>query len=120
MARIIVTDDAPFLRSLLKDILLKIGHEVVGEAQDGYEAIQLYKEMKPDLITMDITMPKMNGLQALSEIRDYDPEAKIIMCSAIGQQQMILRAIHSGAKDFITKPFHQDRVREAIRKVCYS
>lgn len=120
MARIIVTDDAPFLRSMLKDILQKIGHDVVGEAKDGYEAIQLYKEMKPDLITLDITMPKMNGLQALEEIRDYDPEAKIIMCSAMGQQEMVLRAIHSGAKDFITKPLHQDRIKESIRKVCFS
>jgi len=115
--RILIVDDAAFMRMMIKDILEKNGFEVVGEAQDGAEAVAQYKEMTPDLVTMDITMPEMDGITALKEIRKINPEAKVIMCSAMGQQAMVLDAIQAGAKDFIVKPFQADRVMEAIQKV---
>ncbi|NMM51234.1 response regulator [Paenibacillus aquistagni] len=114
--RILIVDDAAFMRMMIRDILSKNGFEVVAEAADGAQAIEKYKEHKPDLITMDITMPEMDGITALKEIRKIDPSAKVIMCSAMGQQAMVIDAIQAGAKDFIVKPFQADRVLEAIKK----
>ena len=114
--RILIVDDAAFMRMMVKDILTKNGFEVVGEAQDGSQAIEKYKELSPDLVTMDITMPEMDGITALKEIKKIDPSARIIMCSAMGQQAMVIDAIQAGAKDFIVKPFQSDRVIEAIQK----
>lgn len=114
--RILIVDDAAFMRMMIKDILTKNGFEVVGEAQDGAQAIEKYNDLKPDLVTMDITMPEMDGITALKEIKKVNPDAKIIMCSAMGQQAMVIDAIQAGAKDFIVKPFQGDRVIEAIQK----
>ncbi|MBU5267788.1 response regulator [Virgibacillus proomii] len=114
--RILIVDDAAFMRMMIKDILSKNGYEVVGEAQDGAQAVEKYKELTPDLVTMDITMPEKDGITALKEILASDPQAKIIMCSAMGQQAMVIDAIQAGAKDFIVKPFQADRVIEAIQK----
>jgi len=114
--RILIVDDAAFMRMMIKDILTKNGYHVVGEAQDGRQAVEKYKELQPDLVTMDITMPEMDGIQALKLIREYDPNAKVIMCSAMGQQAMVIDAIQAGAKDFIVKPFQADRVIEAVKK----
>ncbi|MBY6271044.1 MAG: two-component system response regulator [Caldibacillus debilis] len=114
--RILVVDDAAFMRMMIKDILVKNGYQVVGEAADGKQAVEKYRELNPDLVTMDITMPEMDGIAALKEIRSFDPDAKIVMCSAMGQQAMVIDAIQAGAKDFIVKPFQADRVLEAIRK----
>lgn len=116
MATVLVVDDAAFMRMMLKDILTKGGYDVVGEAADGNEAVAKYNELKPDLVTLDITMPNKDGLQALKEIRANDPNATCIMCSAMGQQAMVIEAIQSGAKDFIVKPFQPDRVLEAVKK----
>lgn len=113
---ILVVDDAAFMRMMIKEILTKNGFEVIGEANDGAEAIEKFRELKPDLITMDITMPEMDGIVALKEIKKEDPNAKIIMCSAMGQQAMVIDAIQAGAKDFIVKPFQAERVIEAITK----
>ncbi|WP_186578195.1 response regulator [Aquibacillus kalidii] len=117
MARILVTDDAAFMRMQLKNIFTTLGHEVVGEAENGQVSAQLYKELKPDLVSMDITMPEMNGVEAVKEIKSFDPNATIVMCSAMGQQQMVVEAIKAGAKDFIVKPFTEERVKEALAKV---
>ncbi|WP_404452630.1 response regulator [Virgibacillus necropolis] len=114
--RILIVDDAAFMRMMIKDILSKNGFEVVGEAQDGAEAIERYNELTPDLVTMDITMPEMDGITSLKKIKETNPEAVIIMCSAMGQQAMVIDAIQAGAKDFIVKPFQADRVIEAIQK----
>src|SRR5690606_34951981 len=114
--RILVVDDAAFMRMMIKDILVKNGFDVVGEAVDGVQAVEKYNELKPDLVTMDITMPEKDGIAALKEIKAIDPNAKIIMCSAMGQQAMVIDAIQGGAKDFIVKPFQADRVIEAIKK----
>ena len=117
MTKVLIVDDASFMRMMIKDILQKNGFEVIGEAANGIEAVNLYKKEKPDVVTMDITMPDMDGIEAVKEIRAFDPNAKVIMCSAMGQQSMVMDAIKSGAKDFIVKPFQADRVLEAIRKV---
>ena len=117
MTRVLIVDDAAFMRMMIKDILQKNGFEVIGEASNGIEAVDLYKKEKPDVVTMDITMPDMDGIEAVKEIKNFDPTAKVIMCSAMGQQSMVMDAIKSGAKDFIVKPFQADRVLEAIRKV---
>ncbi|WNF35450.1 response regulator [Bacillaceae bacterium IKA-2] len=114
--RILIVDDAAFMRMMIKDILSKNGFEIAGEANDGAQAIEKYKEVSPDLVTMDITMPEMDGITALKEIKKFDPNAKVIMCSAMGQQAMVIDAIQAGAKDFIVKPFQADRVIEAIKK----
>lgn len=114
--RILVVDDASFMRMMIKDILVKNGYEVVGEAADGAQAVQMYKELQPDLVTMDITMPEMDGITSLKNIRAINPNAIVIMCSAMGQQAMVIDAIQAGAKDFIVKPFQADRVLEAISK----
>ncbi|EDS76741.1 response regulator [Clostridium massiliodielmoense] len=117
MSRVLIVDDAAFMRMMIKDILEKNGFEVVGEASNGIKAVELYKSEKPDVVTMDITMPDMDGIEAVKEIKKIDPAAKIIMCSAMGQQTMVMDAIKSGAKDFIVKPFQADRVLEAVKKV---
>ena len=114
--RILIVDDAAFMRMMIRDILTKNGYEVCGEANDGAQAIEKFKEVKPDLVTMDITMPEMDGIAALKEIKKIDPTAKVVMCSAMGQQAMVIDAIQAGAKDFIVKPFQPDRVIEAIKK----
>jgi two-component system, chemotaxis family, chemotaxis protein CheY len=114
--RILVVDDAAFMRMMIKDILTKNGYEVVGEASDGAQAVEKYQELKPDLVTLDITMPEVDGIEALKRIRAIDPSARVIMCSAMGQQAMVIDAIQAGAKDFVVKPFQADRVLEAVRK----
>jgi two-component system, chemotaxis family, chemotaxis protein CheY len=114
--RVLIVDDAAFMRMMIKDILTKNDFEVVGEAQDGNEAVEKYKELTPDLVTLDITMPDKDGITALKEIKAMDPNANVIMCSAMGQQAMVIDAIQAGAKDFIVKPFQADRVIEAIKK----
>ena len=114
--KVLIVDDAAFMRMMIKDILSKNGFNVVAEAGDGAQAIEMYKEHSPDLVTMDITMPEMDGITSLKEIRKFDPNAKVIMCSAMGQQAMVIDAIQAGAKDFIVKPFQAERVLEAINK----
>ncbi|OWZ84240.1 response regulator [Natranaerobius trueperi] len=114
--KVLIVDDAAFMRMMIKDILTKNGFEVVGEAVNGQEAVEKYDEVSPDLVTMDITMPEKDGIEALKEIKEKDSAANIIMCSAMGQQSMVIEAIQAGAKDFIVKPFQPDRVMEAINK----
>jgi len=116
VATVLIVDDATFMRMMLKNMLTEAGHEVVGEAENGVEAIERFKELKPDLVTMDITMPEMDGVQALKEIRALDGSAKVIMCSAMGQQAMVLESIQAGAIDFVVKPFQAERVVEAAAK----
>ncbi|WP_427846755.1 response regulator [Desulfosporosinus acidiphilus] len=111
-----IVDDAAFMRMMLKDILTKNGVTVVGEAENGAIAVEKYMELQPNLTIMDITMPEMDGLQAVKEIIKRDPKARIIMCSAMGQQSMVIEAIQSGAKDFVVKPFQAERVIEAVTK----
>ncbi|GFN36420.1 response regulator [Tepidimicrobium xylanilyticum] len=113
---ILIVDDASFMRMMIKDILIKNGFEVVGEAENGAIAVEKYKELNPELVIMDITMPEMDGIQAVKEIININPNAKIIMCSAMGQQAMVIEAIQAGAKDFIVKPFQHERVVEAVKK----
>ena len=114
--KVLIVDDAAFMRMMLRDILAKNGFEVVGEADNGKVAVQMYHELKPDIVTMDITMPEMDGIAAVKEIKDSDPAAKVVMVSAMGQQAMVIEAIRSGAADFIVKPFQPDRVLEALGK----
>ena len=116
MAKILIVDDAAFMRMMIKDILTKNGYEVVAEAANGVEAVELYKSHQPDLVTMDITMPEMDGIEAVKQIKAVNPAAKVIMCSAMGQQSMVMDAIKAGANDFIVKPFQADRVLEAVKK----
>lgn len=115
--RVLIVDDAAFMRMMIKDILSKNGYEVAGEAENGLKAVERYKELTPDLVLMDITMPEMNGIDAVKNIKAIDPSAKIVMCSAMGQQAMVIESIQAGARDFIVKPFQADRVLEAVRKV---
>ena len=117
MAKILIVDDAAFMRMMIKDILTKNGYNVSGEAENGVKAVEKYKELSPDLVLMDITMPEMDGIQALKEIKKQDSGAKVIMCSAMGQQAMVIESIQAGAKDFIVKPFQAERVIEAVKKV---
>ncbi len=114
---ILICDDAAFMRMMIKDILTKNGYNVAGEAENGLKAVEKYKEVNPDLVLMDITMPEMDGIQALKEIKKLDAGAMVIMCSAMGQQAMVIESIQAGAKDFIVKPFQADRVIEAVKKV---
>ncbi len=116
MARVLVVDDAAFMRKMLGDALAKGGHEVIGEGANGDEAITRYQSLRPDITTLDITMPEKDGLAALREILTLEPSAKVIMCSALGQESKVLEAIKSGAKDFVVKPFQPDRVLDAIGK----
>ena len=115
--KILIVDDAAFMRMMIKNIVAKAGYEVVGEAENGAQAVEMYKELKSDLVIMDITMPEMNGIQAVKAIKEIDPNANIIMCSAMGQQAMVMEAIQAGAKDFIVKPFQQDRILQAIKRI---
>ena len=112
----LIVDDAAFMRMMIKDILTKNGYDVVGEAENGQVAVEKYRDLKPDLVTMDITMPEMDGIAAVKEIKSQDPAARVIMCSAMGQQAMVIDAIQAGAKDFIVKPFQPERVLEAVSK----
>ncbi|WP_096185942.1 response regulator [Evansella halocellulosilytica] len=116
MAKLLITDDAAFMRMTLKKIVTDAGYEVVGEAENGKEAVALFDEHRPDLVTMDITMPEMNGIEALKQIKELDPKAKVVMCSAMGQQTMVVDAIQQGAVDFIVKPFDEVRIKEALEK----
>ena len=114
---ILICDDAAFMRMMIKDILTKNGYNVAGEAENGLKAVEKYKEVNPDLVLMDITMPEMDGIQALKEIKKLNGGALVIMCSAMGQQAMVIESIQAGAKDFIVKPFQAERVIEAVKKV---
>ncbi|MEZ5101955.1 MAG: response regulator [Thermoleophilia bacterium] len=116
MARVLIVDDAAFMRKMLGDVLQKNGHEVVGEAGNGAEGVQRFQELRPDLTTLDITMPELDGLSALKEIMSFDPAAKVVMCSALGQEAKVLEAIKAGAKDFVVKPFQPERVADAVSK----
>lgn len=114
---ILICDDAAFMRMMIKDILTKNGYNVAGEAENGMKAVEKFKEVNPDLVLMDITMPEMDGIQALKEIKKLDGGAKVIMCSAMGQQAMVIESIQAGAKDFIVKPFQADRILECLNKL---
>ena len=115
--RVLVCDDAIFMRTMISDILSGAGYEVVGEAETGVQAIERYQALKPDLVTMDIVMPDMGGIDAVREIVKGDANAKILMCSAMGQQALVVEAIQAGAKDFVVKPFQPSRVLEAVQRV---
>jgi two-component system, chemotaxis family, chemotaxis protein CheY len=115
--RVLVVDDAIFMRRMISDILVENGMEIVGEADTGAKAIERYKELRPDLVTMDIIMPEMNGIDAVRKIVEHDAQARIVMCSALGQQALVQDAIAAGAKDFLIKPFNSARVVEVIAKV---
>ena len=114
---ILICDDAAFMRMMIKDILVKNGYNIAGEAENGVKAVEKYQETKPDLVLMDITMPEMDGIQALKKIKAIDANASVVMCSAMGQQAMVIESIQAGAKDFIVKPFQAERVIEAVKKV---
>ena len=116
MARVLVVDDAAFMRKMVSDALTKGGHQVVGEAGNGVEAVAQYQALKPEVTTLDITMPEKDGLAALKEIIAFDPAARVVMCSALGQESKVLESIKAGAKDFVVKPFQPDRVIEAVGK----
>ena len=120
MAKIMIVDDAAFMRTLLKNILFPKGYEIAGEADNGAVAVDKYKELKPDLVTMDIVMPNVNGIDALKQIKEFDPNAKVIMCTAVGQENMVRAAIMSGAKGYIVKPFQAPKVLEEVQKVLGS
>ncbi len=114
---VLVCDDAIFMRTMISDILSQAGYEVVGEAETGMQAVERFKELNPDLVTMDIVMPGMGGIDAVREIVKIAPSAKILMCSAMGQQALVIEAIQAGAKDFVVKPFQPSRVLEAVQRV---
>ena len=117
MAKILTVDDAAFMRNVIKDTLTKAGYTEIFEAEDGAMAVEKYNELKPDLVLMDITMPNMDGLEALKAIRASDANANVVMCSAMGQETMVIDAIRSGAKDFIVKPFKPDRILQTVSKI---
>ena len=114
---VLVCDDAIFMRTMISDILTTAGFQVIGEAETGREAVDRYKELKPDLVTMDIVMPDMGGIEAVREICKADPDAKVLMCSAMGQQALVVEAVQAGAKDFVVKPFQPSRVLEAVQRI---
>ena len=116
MARVLVVDDAAFMRKMVSDALVKGGHEVVGEAGNGTEAVERFVALEPEVMTLDITMPEKDGLTALKEIIALDPAARVVMCSALGQESKVLESIKCGARDFVVKPFQADRVIEAVGK----
>ena len=115
--RVLIVDDAIFMRTMIRDILEKNGFEIIGEASSGKEAIEKYSRLKPDLVTMDIVMPEMGGIEAVKSIVKIDPNAKILMCSAMGQKALVIEAIQAGAKDFVVKPFQPSAVIEAITRI---
>ena len=114
--RILVVDDLAFMRDAIRSVLIEYGFEVAGEAENGRVAVKRYRQLKPDVVILDITMPVMDGISALRMIRKRDPAARVIMCSALGQQEYLIRAIHHGARDFIAKPFRPERIVSAVRK----
>jgi two-component system, chemotaxis family, chemotaxis protein CheY len=114
---VLVCDDAVFMRTMLSDILQQAGFTIIGEADTGTRAVSKYKELRPDLVTMDIVMPDMGGIDAVREITAFDPDARVVMCSAMGQQALVVDAIQAGAKDFVVKPFQPSRVLEAVQRV---
>lgn len=114
---VLVCDDAVFMRTMIGDILTQAGLEVVGEAESGAQAVERYKALRPDLVTMDIIMPEMGGIEAVRAITGFDPQARVLMCSAMGQQSLVAEAIQAGAKDFVVKPFQPSRVLEAVQRV---
>ena len=114
---VLVCDDALFMRTMVKDILTQAGFTVIGEAENGQQAVEQYRTLRPDLVTMDIIMPELGGIEAVKEIMKVDPQARILMCSAMGQQALVLEAIQAGAKDFVVKPFQPSRVLEAVQRV---
>lgn len=114
---VLICDDAIFMRTMVGDILQQAGFEIVGEAETGVQAVEKYRELRPDLVTMDIVMPDMGGIDAVREITKGDPTARILMCSAMGQQALVVEAIQAGAKDFVVKPFQPSRVLEAVNRV---
>ena len=114
---VLICDDAIFMRTMVSDILTQAGFEIIGEAETGVQAVEKYQELRPDLVTMDIVMPDMGGIDAVREICRFDPRAKILMCSAMGQQALVVEAIQAGAKDFVVKPFQPSRVLEAVQRV---
>ena len=116
--KILIVDDALFMRSMLKEIFLRAGYEIAGEAEDGQAAVLAYRALKPDLVTMDIVMPERSGLEALREICSEDPQARVVMCSALGQENLVLQAVQAGARDFIVKPFQEERVLEVVRRIA--
>lgn len=117
MSNILIVDDAMFMRTLLKNILFSGGHTIAGEAADGKEAVEKYLDLSPDLVTMDVVMPNMNGIDALKSIREHDSNAKVIMCTAVGQEQMVKLAIKNGARGYIVKPFQAPKVLEEVGNV---
>jgi two-component system chemotaxis response regulator CheY len=119
-ARVLIVDDALFMRNMLRDIFVKAGYEVAGEAANGVEAVEKYREIRPDLVTMDIVMPLKSGIEALQEITTFDPEARVVMCSALGQESLIMEAVNAGARDFIIKPFQEQRVLQVIGRLVGS
>ena len=116
MAKILVVDDAEFLRMRISKMLTGAGHEII-EAENGVVAVESYKKLKPDAVLMDVTMPEMDGLTALKEIRAYDPNAKVVMLTALGQESVVLEAVKAGARDFVVKPFDRERVLGAVSKI---
>ena len=116
MARILVVDDAAFMRKVVSDALAAGGHDVIGEAGNGSDAITRFQELRPELTMLDITMPQKDGLQALAEIMTLDPRARVLMCSALGQESKVIESIKLGARDFVVKPFHTERLLEAVGK----
>lgn len=118
--KVLIVDDASFMRVMLKNMLVKNGFEVIGEAGNGQEAFEKYKELNPDIVTMDITMPIVDGIGAVKLIVEHDPNAKIVMCSAMGQQSMVIDSLKAGAKDFVVKPFAEDKVIDALTKALNS
>jgi len=115
--KVLVVDDAIFMRSLIRDIFARSPFVIAGEAENGQEAIEMYKILRPDITTMDIVMPEVDGITALKEIMKFDPQAKVIMCSALGQESLIAESIEAGAKDFIVKPFQPNKVLKVVRSV---
>jgi two-component system chemotaxis response regulator CheY len=118
MPKVLIVDDTAFMRKLLRNILFSGGFDIVGEAENGKQAVELYKQLKPDIVTMDIVMPEMNGIEALKEIKKMDPNAKVVMCTAVGQEQMVKAAIKLGARGYIVKPFQAPKVIEELKKVA--
>ena len=114
---VLVCDDAIFMRTMITDILTQAGYEVIGEAETGAQAVEKYRQLKPDMVTMDIVMPDMGGIEAVREICKDNPEARILLCSAMGQQALVVEAIQAGAKDFVVKPFQPSRVLEAVQRL---